>query len=498
MVHAATGRGPFDSDSPYVVAYQVVHDEPDLTGVPADLAPLMLRCLAKEPEDRPTPDELMRELRSVSASYDTQAFIPAQRTGDDPPDLPPPAPPVEETAGHRPSKGRRLRKKVLLVAGALVLVAGGVVGTVHLLGTEPVPSKGTAPSAAPAAFRAWTAKPVSGSKGSEGPVRCSYGAGKLLCARPGMVFALDGSDGGLLWQHPTDTTRWSVPPVLSGGLVQPLADHGRRLEALDPASGGTRWKRNVAAYNWAQQAGGTVLLTHADGTVTGVDGASGGALWSRTIPGQGSPAFSSFAGDPLAYMASVSGNGSSTRVTAVDPASGDVRWDARLKGSLQPVGSADGSVFFLALDKVYGDTQAVVRYDPGSRSARRVALPVPRQSVHATVRGDVVYLLATGGSLEAVDTVTGKQLWNIETSVSRGSAPVADGRHVYVSAADGRLLAVNARKGTLAGQTPARLGKNTGQVVAALPEPVIAGAHVYATAPDGTVFAVNARNPSAW
>ncbi len=26
LVHAATGRGPFDSDSPYIVAYQVVHE----------------------------------------------------------------------------------------------------------------------------------------------------------------------------------------------------------------------------------------------------------------------------------------------------------------------------------------------------------------------------------------------------------------------------------------------------------------------------------------
>lgn len=82
LVHAATGRGPFDSDSPYVVAYQVVHDEPDLTGLPPNLAPLVLRCLAKEPEDRPTPDEMMRELRSVAAAYDTQAFIPAQRATD--------------------------------------------------------------------------------------------------------------------------------------------------------------------------------------------------------------------------------------------------------------------------------------------------------------------------------------------------------------------------------------------------------------------------------
>ena len=85
MVHAATGRGPFDSDSPYVVAYQVVHDEPDLAGVPENLAPLVLRCLAKEPEARPTPGELMRELRSVAASYDTQAVIPSQRAAASPP-----------------------------------------------------------------------------------------------------------------------------------------------------------------------------------------------------------------------------------------------------------------------------------------------------------------------------------------------------------------------------------------------------------------------------
>ncbi|HEY9371315.1 serine/threonine-protein kinase, partial [Streptomyces sp.] len=77
LVHAATGTGPFDSDSPYIVAYQVVHDEPDLTGVPEELAPLVARCLAKEPGDRPTPDEIMAAL--LPPSYEAEAFIPAQR-----------------------------------------------------------------------------------------------------------------------------------------------------------------------------------------------------------------------------------------------------------------------------------------------------------------------------------------------------------------------------------------------------------------------------------
>src|SRR4051812_14230528 len=155
MVHAATGRGPFDSDSPYVVAYQVVHDEPDLAGVPGNLAPLVLRCLAKEPERRPTPDELMRELRSVAASYDTQAFIPAQRPGDAPadeartggqPDEEPAAergvgdPQVVEPQMVEPQmvepEGRRRRRRGrrwVLAAGALALVVGGAVASVRML-----------------------------------------------------------------------------------------------------------------------------------------------------------------------------------------------------------------------------------------------------------------------------------------------------------------------------------------------------------------------------
>ncbi|MER0481801.1 PQQ-binding-like beta-propeller repeat protein [Streptomyces sp. Edi2] len=67
LVHAATGSGPFDSDSPYLVAYQVVHDDADLAGVPAELVPLIERCLAKAPADRPTPGTLMELLRTDAA-----------------------------------------------------------------------------------------------------------------------------------------------------------------------------------------------------------------------------------------------------------------------------------------------------------------------------------------------------------------------------------------------------------------------------------------------
>ncbi|MEU9481314.1 serine/threonine-protein kinase [Streptomyces sp. NPDC048191] len=490
MVHAATGRGPFDSDSPYVVAYQVVHDEPDLTGVPETLAPLVRRCLAKEPEDRPTPDELMRELRSVAASYDTQAFIPAQREGEDPT---PEAAAARSERRRKPFWGRAGRKAVLAVGG-LGLVLSVALASVQLLGGGSHASR-EAPRTRAAAFTAWREKPVG--KGTGMP-QCSYGAGRLLCARPGVVFALSPVDGKLLWQRSVATRSASGPPILSGGLVQPYTGGGTRLAALDPASGRTVWQRRLPTGTWIRYAGSAALLTGPDGTVTGVDSAHGRTLWHRTYPGRGVPSFASFPGDSLAYTTVVAAEGAGAHVTAVDPRTGEVRWEARLSGRLKPFGAQHGSVYFLALNGVYGDTQAVVRYVPGSKSAQRMPLSLTLASAHASVRGDVVHILASGGTLVTVDMASRRELWRLETSVSRGSTPVADGDHVYFTAADGRLLAVDAHRGTLVGQTRALLGANSAEVTGAPAEPVLMGARLCATAPDGTVFAVGTRDPAGW
>lgn len=511
MVHAATGRGPFDSDSPYVVAYQVVHDEPDLTGVPDSLAPLVLRCLAKEPEDRPTPDELMRELRSVAAAYDTQVFIPAPRTerAETPAEAgaePAPRASVEPSGPSEPSEPsersgrvlRRLGKRSALVAGAVGLAVVGSLVAVQAFGGSKPAGTPTAQSA-PGGFGAWEAVPAAQGGGMP---QCSYAARRLLCARPGVVFALDPADGSTLWRHPVEETVRSEPPVVSGGLVQPEVGLLGPLEALDPATGEPEWQEDMPAYDGLRTVGDMLLLTRADGMVTGVDSSSGRTRWAHRIPGQAVPYFTSFAGErhPAAYATSQSADGRRTHVTAVDPAGGDVRWDTELAGALTPVGTADGSVFLVVEGATYGDVTAVVRYTPATGATRRVTLPIPveQASASAGVRGDTVYLMGAGGSLVAVDMAAEKQAWRLETGVSRGSAPVSDGRHVYVTAPDGRLLGVDARKGKLLGQTRPRLGADSDTVPASLPAPLLAGGHVYAGAPDGTVFGVAGRDPGGW
>jgi outer membrane protein assembly factor BamB len=98
----------------------------------------------------------------------------------------------------------------------------------------------------------------------------------------------------------------------------------------------------------------------------------------------------------------------------------------------------------------------------------------------------------------AVDTSQRAQLWRTETSVAEASKPVVSGGQLYFTAADGRLLAVDAASGVPTGQTRARIGKDPSRYVQSVPAPLAVGGRVYATAPDGTVFAVDAKDPSRW
>ncbi|MEV6104318.1 serine/threonine-protein kinase [Streptomyces sp. NPDC051940] len=60
LVFAATGRAPFGHGSG--VMFRVVHDEPELDGVPQGLRGLVERCLEKETDRRPTTEQVLREL----------------------------------------------------------------------------------------------------------------------------------------------------------------------------------------------------------------------------------------------------------------------------------------------------------------------------------------------------------------------------------------------------------------------------------------------------
>ncbi|CAM5235560.1 Protein kinase OS=Streptomyces aurantiogriseus OX=66870 GN=GCM10010251_31300 PE=4 SV=1 [Streptomyces aurantiogriseus] len=67
LAYASTADSPFGHGSSEVMLYRVVHEEPQLHGVPDALAPLIRACLAKDPEERPSTLDLSLRLKEIAA-----------------------------------------------------------------------------------------------------------------------------------------------------------------------------------------------------------------------------------------------------------------------------------------------------------------------------------------------------------------------------------------------------------------------------------------------
>ncbi|MGI5349747.1 serine/threonine-protein kinase [Streptomyces sp. CA-250714] len=65
LVMACTGEGPFNGTSAPQMMYNVVHTEPDLSGIPEELRRIIQPCLAKEPTERPTPEQLLQQIKEL-------------------------------------------------------------------------------------------------------------------------------------------------------------------------------------------------------------------------------------------------------------------------------------------------------------------------------------------------------------------------------------------------------------------------------------------------
>ncbi|OIV36532.1 hypothetical protein BIV57_15785 [Mangrovactinospora gilvigrisea] len=62
LVYAATGHAPYRGSGPVDIVSQLLNREPDLSGLPDDLRPLIKACLRHELNRRPTPEEIQAEL----------------------------------------------------------------------------------------------------------------------------------------------------------------------------------------------------------------------------------------------------------------------------------------------------------------------------------------------------------------------------------------------------------------------------------------------------
>ncbi|WP_433515480.1 serine/threonine-protein kinase [Nonomuraea sp. CA-143628] len=136
MAYASTGRPPFGTGAPDVLAYRVMSVDPDLSGVPAQVRDLVRSALAKDRTARPTADELLAQVTALKSGTTplTAGTIPL--TAGTTPMPPPPRsgtvvmpPPVSPPA-----------KRVPLWPAAAVLATVVAIGALVWVGSEGIPA----------------------------------------------------------------------------------------------------------------------------------------------------------------------------------------------------------------------------------------------------------------------------------------------------------------------------------------------------------------------
>ncbi|MCZ4098417.1 serine/threonine protein kinase [Streptomyces sp. So13.3] len=172
LVYAATGRLPFGSAElgPHALMFRAAEEEPDLTGVPQALTGLVTACLDKDPQRRPTAEQLAAGTHTdadgpwLPAELLTELGRLAARilTAETPPQIPPveaspqviaaDAPPLV-LAAQTPSQGStaptRFTRRWRPVLAAVVTLAAVAAGVALILrdGGDKGPAAGSTHSA---------------------------------------------------------------------------------------------------------------------------------------------------------------------------------------------------------------------------------------------------------------------------------------------------------------------------------------------------------------
>ncbi|MFJ2022821.1 serine/threonine-protein kinase [Streptomyces sp. NPDC087897] len=98
VIVAAAGGSAFGAGTPMGLMYRSVHEPPDLAAVPEGLRPVVAACLAKAPEERPTPASLLD-------LFVPDAVPPSPAPAYAPTVAVPPTPPAYTPSAYTPPQG---------------------------------------------------------------------------------------------------------------------------------------------------------------------------------------------------------------------------------------------------------------------------------------------------------------------------------------------------------------------------------------------------------
>lgn len=544
LVYASTGHGPFDADSPYMTAYQVVHQEPSLGAVPVALRAVVESCLDKEPEGRPSADELLGLLRDLPADLGgTDANgVGAGRTRDvttqhhfAPLATPAPnAPAGPDTGSAVAPTDRRPRgrwRPVLAAAVAVAVIGGGLAaleaggfgghsgGDQGKSGGDKGSSVAVSGAALPDGFKPWR-ETVRGGQDIPDELRCVAHGDALFCGGGGVVATrIRAVDGSPVWtvkspgvpmqdMHMVGATDDTVLGYRLAAQDAPQ-DPRNEVVAVDAKSGRELWSVPSGAQSNAvtgriQDAlvvGSSVVTVDASNSrFEARDAHSGDVMWTTSFPA-GTQCAPVPAGPQLIAMCATDAEVNALDVRhptlyTVDRASGRLGGPVAVDGPAVPMGFADGRLVLLQ-EHMEGPATAgydgVARVDPASRKVTYSRLAKAYEGTPGMADG-TVYVSGQTGLVTALDPATGRQKWSRQTAVEGASGPAAGAGVLYFSSATGRVIALSPYDGRTLWTTDPQADGLTGDRGAS-PRVTVAGREVVVAAADNTLFAFDARKP---
>ncbi|MFI1352280.1 protein kinase [Streptomyces sp. NPDC020898] len=549
LVFSATGRGPFDADSPYLTAFRVVHGAPQLDGVAQPLRAVLARCLTKEAADRPRLDVLaqefaealpepdpsdpdttslrLTELRTVEETYAGNGDAASAKT-------------TRGTGATRSGRagGRRVRP---------LLVAAGTVGTLAL-GTawygaygpgfpDGAAVAGSAPvaSSAPVTDSRWATVPtgwqpwqttmfataqrgevnaLAKDSGDSGDATCQRYENAVYCAGNNVLpVRLDGRTGDTVWRSSlassaegADTGRniFELLGVRDGAMIVQQSVYGDAegakvsIVALDTESGEQLWARQRNSMAVDQIVSGDLVLTPdlSGRLVTARSPRTGADRWTTQLPSDDYCQFVT-AGSRLYAHCFPDDVTQAAVLLELDKSDGSVLRRLKTPHTSSLLGTVDGRLAFVVGGDIGPARPEELKFgeiwllDPDTGATTTTKLT---KTYDGSVRlaADTLWIAQADGQVIAVSPLTGKQLWQTRTGVEGSGQPVYEPRTrtLYLASTSGRVAALDTRKGPLLWETGTHAEQfASGDVIKSQVLPY--GGALTVSTPDGTVFSLD-------
>ncbi|MFI1487009.1 PQQ-binding-like beta-propeller repeat protein [Streptomyces sp. NPDC020747] len=512
LVYAATGRSPFEAENAYLAAYNTVHSEPDLRGLPESLRPLVSACLTKEPADRPTSSEVLEALTRLPAEPTDE-----ESDSDEAPSrIPVTVQPETGTLSlsgprRRPAEPKRRRTWLwTALVGTVVLGVAGA-ASVTVLNDGPGSTVGHADAQAtprgsvPAGWKPWhnALEPDEG-KGEPTPFgpTCVPDALGVFCSSPQVaLMRLSSATGRVEWTKPMSQKKVSgytlrEPVVHEGVVFVNSSDRSEGVDAFDGRTGARLWHVDGPVGDFAYLSG--VLLVRLDelgpsdtARFAAYEPRTGEELWQRKLASSSANPFHE-------------GSKGTLYADLRDGSGGIARLDARTGRTLGNVEAPKGDLWLATVhdDKAYyarwddntGLSAAFFVQDLGSGKTRRIDFPWSVEpEAPPLVHGDTMYIFDYGNeTLLALDLKRGKPLWTSSRDLRVFSEPAIHDGRLYVTMPDTSILALDPRTGKEIGRTTSSFDTKSRSFEELTPNsvpPLLVGGVLYGVSAPG-VFSV--------